>query len=135
MTLKNYLKLSWLDKKLIIKTLIIMTIIRIMLTLTPFTVTQQFIHRTKKKTLQTIIPVEKLIWSVKSVSQHLPTTTCLTDALTAQYLLKNNGYTGEIKIGVDKDAEGQFEAHAWLEYNNQIILGKTGKKYTPLYKI
>jgi hypothetical protein len=44
---------------------------------------------------------------VETVSYHIPKATCLNKALTAQKLLKN-GHPSQIKIGVNKDAEGEF---------------------------
>jgi len=69
---------------------------------------------------------------VQTVSNYIPQATCLTKALTAQKLLKKYGYISQIKIGVNKDVEGQFEAHAWLEYAGKVVIGESEKEYIPL---
>ena len=46
--------------------------------------------------------------------------TCLRRALTLQRLLAKRGISTELKIGARKD-NGQLNAHAWLEYQGQII--------------
>ena len=51
---------------------------------------------------------------------HLYPMTCLRRALTLQRLLAERGVSTELKIGARKD-NGQLKAHAWLEYQGQII--------------
>ena len=38
----------------------------------------------------------------------------------------------QIKIGVGKDINGEFEAHAWLEYAGKVVVGESEKEYVPL---
>ena len=78
------------------------------------------------------IPIKKLILTVKSVSNIVPHATCLTQALTAQEILAINGYTSKVKIGVNKDPKGEFEAHAWLEYAEKVVIGESVKEYVSL---
>ena len=49
---------------------------------------------------------------------------CLARALTTQLLLIRQGYSSELCIGVAKNQEGKFEAHAWVECKGRIIIGK-----------
>jgi hypothetical protein len=37
-----------------------------------------------------------------------------------------------IKIGVGKSFEGEFEAHAWLEYADEVVIGESEKEYIPI---
>ncbi len=127
----NFLKQSRVDQQLLITTLLTMITIRLKLWFIPFNRIQQSIERSTNKTANNI-PVAKLIWTVQTVSNYIPQATCLTKALTAQKLLKKNGYHSMIKIGVNKDAEGEFEAHAWLEYSGRVIIGESDKEYIPL---
>ena len=74
----------------------------------------------------------ELGWSVRAVSQYLPHATCLTQALALHILLRREGLPSRIKIGVTKDA-GRFEAHAWVESQNQVVIGDSAlQRYTPL---
>ena len=111
-----------------------MIIIRLKLWFIPFNRIQQSIERSTNKTANNI-PVTKLIWTVQTVSNYIPQATCLTKALTAQKLLKKHGYSCLIKIGVGKDTEGKFEAHAWLEYADKVVLGESEKEYVPLTEL
>lgn len=49
---------------------------------------------------------------------------CLARALTTQLLLIRQGYHSELCIGVTKNQEGKFEAHAWIESQGKIIIGE-----------
>jgi hypothetical protein len=49
--------------------------------------------------------------------------TCLTRALAAQLLLRRSGIASRLCIGVKRDHQRKFEAHAWLERDGEIILG------------
>lgn len=135
--INNFLKLSWKDKQLIIKTLFLMIFVRLMLWIIPFTYIHRFFNKkniNKRKSYDYKL-VDKLIWAVKSVTCHVPKTTCLTDALTAQTLLKKHGYPSLVKIGVGKDANNQFKAHAWLEYAGEVVIGESNKDYVPIFDL
>jgi hypothetical protein len=88
-------------------------------------------ERSNNKTKNNI-PVHKLIWAVQTISNYIPQATCLTKALTAQKLLKKYGYSSQIKIGVGKNINGEFEAHAWVEYDGKVVVGESEKEYVPL---
>ena len=65
------------------------------------------------------------------MSRFTPKATCLVRALAGQILLERYGYTSSIKIGVSKSKD-EFEAHAWLEYKDTIVLGESETDYTPI---
>lgn len=48
---------------------------------------------------------------------------CLPQALVGQRLLRRKGFDVQLKIGVLKDRGDLLAAHAWLEYQGQVILG------------
>jgi hypothetical protein len=129
--LTNFLKQSRVDQKLLITTLLSMITIRLKLYLIPFKRIQRSMERSNNKTKNNI-PVHKLIWAVQTISNYIPQATCLTKALTAQKLLKKYGYSSQIKIGVGKNINGEFEAHAWVEYDGKVVVGESEKEYVPL---
>jgi len=50
------------------------------------------------------------------------------EALAGYILMSKYGYNSLIKIGVLNE-DGIFEAHAWLEYNGNVVLGESEKDY------
>lgn len=65
----------------------------------------------------------EIVRSVTTASGYIPYASCLTQALAARTLLRRYGQAADLKIGVARE-NGKFEAHAWLEIDGQIVLGK-----------
>ncbi len=71
---------------------------------------------------------------VRLVSAWVPAATCLTQALAGLILLRRRGLTAQLRFGVVKATSANLQAHAWLEAESGIILGKVPQhtRYTPL---
>ena len=67
--------------------------------------------------------IDNVVKSVKACSRYVPYASCLTQALATRRLLEMKGQHSQLKIGVKKDNE-QFAAHAWIEIDGRIIIGK-----------
>ena len=61
---------------------------------------------------------------VKLASKLVPHATCLTQALATRNLLTRIGQASSLKIGVGKDSDDKLIAHAWIEVEGRIIIGK-----------
>jgi len=68
------------------------------------------------------MPVGRLVWAVRAASRRIPAASCLTQSLALHCLLARAGHRSEIRIGVAKNAEAGFQAHAWVEYAGQPLL-------------
>lgn len=68
------------------------------------------------------LPLNKLLRIVTAASRIIPNSTCLSKALAGNKILRSYGYKPALHIGVTKDTERHFAAHAWLSYDNRIIL-------------
>jgi len=68
--------------------------------------------------------INESIASVRLCSRFVPRATCLTQALATQVLLCRHGQASNLRIGVQRDSEKQFLAHAWVEVEGKIIIGK-----------
>lgn len=79
-------------------------------------------------------PVQDAVWAVVAVSRRVPRASCLTQALVAQRLLAEDGLDSDLRIGVARDVEGAFEAHAWLEREGLVLLGEVEgmARFTPV---
>lgn len=67
--------------------------------------------------------VAQLSRAVAGVSHYVPRATCLTQALALHILLRRRRLPSTIRIGVAKDQGGPFEAHAWVESEDRVVLG------------
>ena len=65
-----------------------------------------------------------MIWAVTVVGRRMfPNTPCLTQAVVIHGLLLRNGHPSQLRVGVRKDREGRFGAHAWVESEGRIVVG------------
>lgn len=128
----RFFKLSNTKKTLFIKSLTLMLFMRISLTMLSFSKIKKIskIFSRSNNDKKNNLSIEDIIWSIHAVSNYIPKATCLTQAITAQILLYRHDHPSKLKIGVIK--KDDFEAHAWLEINNKIILGESEEKYVPL---
>jgi len=68
---------------------------------------------------------DRILWATEVACQRLlPERPCLTQALTARVLLVRRGArVPELQIGVKHQSDGTLEAHAWLERDQEVLIG------------
>ena len=89
----------------------------------------------RRKAPQDEVSAAKVAWAVSKVSGHFPfTVNCFPQALAAHVILTKKGVPSRIQIGVARGENGDFEAHAWVESRNQIVIGRLAgmARFTPL---
>tara|TARA_A100001391_G_scaffold99255_4_gene65918 strand:+ start:20715 stop:21137 length:423 start_codon:yes stop_codon:yes gene_type:complete len=64
-----------------------------------------------------------LAWAVKNTARIVPFAHCLTQALSLQYLLGQQGMASTIRVGVQTTENGKVGAHAWLLHDGVVLLG------------
>jgi len=77
--------------------------------------------------------VDHMVWAVRTATHLVPAgRTCLTQALTAQHLVRCHGGDATLLLGVAADPVKPFAAHAWLEAAGRIIIGgESAAGYAP----
>ena len=68
-------------------------------------------------------PIERIVWAIDAASRRIPGASCLTQAIGAQVLFRQHGYGTRLCLGVARDTEGAFRAHAWIERDGRILIG------------
>lgn len=63
------------------------------------------------------------IHALDKSSRRLPFANCLVRAVALRMLLARRDIATELHIGARKDEQGQFAAHAWLTYDDTILVG------------
>ena len=120
--------LPYRKKKLLGQSLFLVWVIRISLWLFPFRWLNEWLSRFDKfvpdNRQANWIVINSVVRSVRACSRFVPYASCLTQALAAQTLLRLRGQDSMLKIGVDKDENGKLMAHAWIEVDGKIIIGK-----------
>ncbi|NET04899.1 MAG: lasso peptide biosynthesis B2 protein [Symploca sp. SIO2B6] len=132
-------RLSIGDNQLLIKTFVLLGLVRLGLWLLPFPSLRQAVaklsHSHPKQPPIKQISVGKIIWAVNLSSRYMPGgVKCLARALTTQVFMSRQGYSPQLRIGVAKGEGGQLEAHAWVESQGQVVIGYLGNLsyFTPL---
>ena len=70
------------------------------------------------------IVMGQIAWAVDASSRHLSAvSTCLTEALTAEAMLRRRGVPAHAAIGIDRPNGGVLHAHAWTELGGTIVTG------------
>ena len=105
--------------------------------LLPFAVFRRMAEKAARQTCATgarfSIPLEHLCRLITAASRRTPHTTCLVTAFTALILLRRQGYPVNLRLGVNRDDRTLLRAHAWVELNDQILVGRqAGEGYVPL---
>lgn len=138
----SFLKLNHSDRSTLLQTYLLLTLVRLGLWLFPFE--RLWKGLVKLGQLQTSSPaflkteaqrVRQVIWAVNLSARFTPIgAKCLARALTTKVLLDRRQCPSEFKIGVAKNELGQLDAHAWIEVQNQVVMGQvsTLAQYTPM---
>ena len=79
--------------------------------------------------------ITNVIWAVVRTKYFIPSAkNCLVQALASKLLLARYGKAIKLHIGVKFDPSHKFLAHAWVEYNSEIIIGELpGEHYQNLW--
>jgi hypothetical protein len=77
--------------------------------------------------------VPRIAWAVNAIGRRLPGSTCLVEALAARLLLARHRHRSTLGIGVGRDANQKFVAHAWVEVDGRIVVGgRSDRRYSSL---
>jgi len=97
------------------------------LLLLPFPLFRKWYHRASRPSRIENTPpesVKRAVWAVDTAANLLPfELLCLPRALATKYLLRNAPAL-TLEIGIEINPAKQFEAHAWVEQNGNIIIGR-----------
>lgn len=138
--LRKLLRLSWRNRLLLGYTFALMGLIRLGLKFLPFCRLWHWVEKGghhRAIGLQNC-SIDRLLWAIEVSSFYMPgQVLCLARALTTHLLMKQAGFSPEIRIGVAKGETDQLEAHAWIESEGKVVIGqlKDLSRYTPLPSI
>lgn len=144
MPLLKFFRLRRCDRTLLIKTYLLLGLVRLGLWLLPFKTLQAWLiklhHPSTQYQAPTLTPISRravgrTVWAVNTSSRYMPgNVKCLARALVTQVLIRRRGYEPELKIGVAKAEDHSLEAHAWVELQGQVIMGLVNdlSRFTPM---
>lgn len=126
----KFIRLPYLDKRVAIESLFWLSMVRIMIWGFSFFSVQKKVQKIASRYNYNgkNVPMSRICLMIVIAARYVPKATCLVQALAGHILFSKYGYKTSIKIGVFNE-EGEFEAHAWLEHNNIVVLGKSEKNF------
>lgn len=84
------------------------------------------VHRPELERPSADAAIGRIVWAVRQATAAFPLgRTCLTEALTAEVLLRRAGCAATLRYGVATDGAGRdrVAAHAWLERHGDVLIG------------
>jgi hypothetical protein len=117
-------RLQPVERALVWRVVFLVAAVRIALWVVPFQRLRRFIATIENLpfSVPADMPVSRLVWAVQAASRRIPAASCLTQSIALQCLMTHAGRSSQIHIGVTKDQEKGFQAHAWVEYEGAILL-------------
>ncbi len=151
--LLKFIRLSDRERRCLLLTILILNGVRLGLWLRPFRDLWKRVQQLStappswvKLIVSQTPTVAEMIWAVDASSWYaLKPARCLARAFTLYLLMQWFGHVPTLQIGVAKPSEStngaagpsKIEAHAWIEYQNQVILGQIRdlERFAPLPSI
>ena len=124
--LQQFLRLDAADKKLFAQVWLRLLQVRIKLWTSTYKETRSWLE--KRASVGSPVKsdqqhAETIARFVSAASRFVPEASCLTQALAGESLLRGSGLEPSLHIGVKKDNNDLFEAHAWLELGEIKLIG------------
>ena len=115
------------EKKLLFKIYIFIWIVRLRLWFTSYAKTKVWSEKKINAYFATfqekVFKEQILLQFINTASRLIPKASCLTKALAGHTILKFFNCQNDLYIGVKINSNSDFEAHAWLQKDQTILLG------------
>ena len=125
--IRKFLRLSQKEQLLFMYAVVILGMVTVGLRILPWIVLQQKLlklaHWSSKFVSARRPPANLITWIIKVAGALIPKATCLPQALAAQFMLVQNAYPVELKIGITRNDDGILKAHAWVTSEGGILIG------------
>jgi hypothetical protein len=127
MQLNKFFRLSYSDKLLFLYCYCLTGIFRIVIFTIPFSlISKLFLQSRKIKTNedQNAKIAKNIGLMVARASKYTPwKSKCLVQVLVCKMMLRKSGIVSTTYIGMAKEKDIKLQGHAWISYNEDIILG------------
>lgn len=124
-SLSKFRALSWSERWLLAKVFAVLVAYKLLLLVVPFSALfRQSTHPTHIAAVFSDEQLNRIIWAIQTLSARIPLGfTCLVQALSAKWLVHNHPAV-RVCIGVQKNPQHGFAAHAWVVYKDKTVLGE-----------
>lgn len=124
----NRLKLAWHTRRVLVPATLMVGLLRLALFCLPYRTVRRLVERSSARTTARVFDVPgyqaQLVWAVHTAGRYLlGDKPCLPEALAVQWFLRRRGLEATLNIGVRKNPEEGFAAHAWVEQGGTVLIG------------
>ena len=132
--IRKFAGLPLTERRLLIRTAIVLGLMRVGLWFLPFRRLTALLRRNRLRLRPAdATSPDRIGWAIRVASRYVPRATCLAQALTALILLEGAGRPARFYIGVARNGEKPFQAHAWVKSQDDFIVGGHElQQYAPL---
>lgn len=123
-SLTRFSRLPAARRGILMRTAVLLVCLKVSLQLFPFRITRRLITRLARTPRRPITTTPQHVRWATHTAGHTLRATCLPKALTAYVLLRRAGYAAVLRVGVYQETGGTLTAHAWVQYNDTIIIGE-----------
>jgi Transglutaminase-like superfamily len=124
---QTWQSLSKSDRALLINALLLLPVVATSLKTVGLRRTQSWLTRNSVE--PTVRPTEQTRANVRRAAQMLAVacrlhplrSSCLPRTIVLWSLLRRRGIETDIRIGVRSDSKKEFQAHAWIEWNDEVL--------------
>jgi hypothetical protein len=137
MRARKLLRLFSADRRLVIRSLLVLGLVRLGIRLLPFDTLCWLVSRRRWWTRSSKEPHRATLTRVGravTIASRYAHASCLVQALTAVALLRRMHQPACLRIGVSKGQQGDLRAHAWVESHGSIVIGNLAdlSRFTPM---
>jgi Transglutaminase-like superfamily len=140
--IQKFLCLEPSERYLLIETFLVLNFIRISFLILKFPTLQSLLNKISQfnpnKNVCSDELIDKIVWRVEVSTHHSPgEAKCLVRALVVHTMMQRAGFNSSLRIGITDNPLKNFQAHAWVEYKDKIVIGDLPdlKKYSVLHPI
>jgi len=129
----SFLRLSALEKTIFLKAVWLLVSCRIKLHSSDFkTHLSRFKQPEKVPITQSSIEFKRISTLFAAAEKCVVFTTCFSRAMAANRLFRDHGFETQLHIGVNKADADVLKAHAWLTYEDEVVVGHQTDLHTYL---
>ena len=137
--LARFARLDGADKWLMLRAVWWLAVARIMLLVMPFRrlAARLSAENSPRGAQPDQVPLRRISYAVSAAANNVPwRSDCFPQTIAARMMLKRQGYSSTIHIGVERVGEEGLAGHAWLTCGETVVTGGTElDRYTELHSL
>jgi hypothetical protein len=122
-SLRSFVQLPPASRGVLAESAFLILAFRVALWVVPFSRTQRVAAKLGARPARRPSESARVAWAMDLATRRLPVGNCLSRALAAQVVLTRSGHDASIRIGVARERDGRFLAHAWVESDGEVLVG------------